>query len=223
MSLFVLIPGAGGAAWYWHRVVPELRALGHEAVAVDLPGPDERAGLPEYAAAVVTVIGGRRDVVVVAQSMGGFTAPMACARAPVRLLVLVNSMIPLPGETPGGWWGHTGWEPARVAAAQAGGYPAEVDLDTYFLHDVPADVAATGEGHNFPEAEIAFAQPCAIKRWPDVPTRVLAGRDDRFFPLEFQRQVARERLGIAAEAVPGGHLAALAHPAELTDELTRNL
>ena len=88
---------------------------------------------------------------------------------------------------------------------------------------MPADVAATGEGHNFAEAEIAFAQPCAIKRWPDVPTRVLAGRDDRFFPLEFQRQVARERLGIAAEAVPGGHLAALAHPAELTGELTRHL
>ena len=223
MSLFVLIPGAGGAAWYWHRVVPELRALGHEAVAVDLPGPDERAGLPEYAAAVVTVIGGRRDVVVVAQSMGGFTAPMACARAPVRLLVLVNAMIPLPGETPGDWWGRTGWEPARVAAAQAGGYPAEVDLAEYFLHDVPAEVVATGEGHNFPEADIAFGQPCAIDRWPDVPTRVVAGRDDRFFPLEFQQEVARERLGTGVDEVPGGHLAALSRPAELTDQLTRYL
>jgi len=69
--MFVLIPGAGGAAWYWHRVVPELRARGHEAVAVDLPGADESAGLPEYADAVVAAIGGRHDVVVVAQSMGG--------------------------------------------------------------------------------------------------------------------------------------------------------
>ena len=172
MSLFVLIPGAGGAAWYWHRVVPELRARGHEAVAVDLPGADESAGLPEYADAVVAAIGGHHDVVVVAQSMGGFTAPVACARAPVRLLVLVNAMIPLPGETPGDWWGDTGWEPARVAAAQAGGYPAEFDLATYFLHDVPADVAAAGEAHNYPEADIAFGQPCAIERWPDVPTRV---------------------------------------------------
>ena len=70
MSVFVLIPGAGGVAWYWHRVVPELEARGHEAVAVDLPGPDESAGLPEYADAVIAAIGGRRDVVVVAQSMG---------------------------------------------------------------------------------------------------------------------------------------------------------
>jgi pimeloyl-ACP methyl ester carboxylesterase len=223
MSVFVLVPGAGGAAWYWHRVVPELRARGHEAVAVDLPGADERAGLPEYADAVAEAIGGRHDAVLVAQSMGGFTAPVVGARMPVRLLVLVNAMIPLPGETPGAWWDHTGWELARIAAARAGGYPAEFDLATHFLHDVPAEVVATGEGHNFPEADIAFGQPCAIERWPDVPTRVLAGRDDRFFPLEFQRRIAGERLGTEVDSVPGGHLVALSRPAELADQLTRYL
>jgi len=56
-----------------------------------------------------------------------------------------------------------------------------------------------------------------------VPTRVVAGRDDRFFPLEFQREVARERLGTGVDEVPGGHLAALSRPAELTDQLTRYL
>jgi len=140
-----------------------LQTRGHDAVAVDLPAADEHAGLPEYVHIVIDAIGGHRDAVVVAQSMGEFTAPMAAERVPVSLLVLVNAMIPVPGETPGDWWGDTGWEAARVAAAQAGGYPAEVDLDTYFLHDVPADVVATGEGHNRPEAEIAFIQPCAIK------------------------------------------------------------
>ena len=223
MSLFVLIPGAGGAAWYWHRVVPELRASGHEAVAVDLPGADESAGLPEYADAVIAAIGDRRDVVVVGQSMGAFTAPVACARTPVRLLVLVNPMIPRPAETAGEWWGNTGWEAARVAAATAGGYPAEFDLAAYFLHDVPADVAAAGEAHNQAEAGIAFGQPCAIGRWPDVPTRVLAGRDDRFFPLDFQRRVTRERLGAEVDVLPGGHLAALSRPAELAGRLTAYL
>jgi hypothetical protein len=28
-------PGADGRAWYWHRVIPELRSHGHEAVAVE--------------------------------------------------------------------------------------------------------------------------------------------------------------------------------------------
>jgi pimeloyl-ACP methyl ester carboxylesterase len=219
MSVFVLIPGAGGSAWYWHRVASDLEARGHQAVAVDLPGPDQSAGLPEYAEAVIAAIGGHRDVVLVGQSMGAFTAPVACSRAAVRLLVLVNPMIPRPGETPGEWWGNTGWEAARIAGAEAGGYPAEFDLATYFLHDVPADVVAAGESRNQPEADVAFGQPCAIDRWPDVPTRVLAGRDDRFFPLDFQRRVARERLDAEVDVVPGGHLAALSCPAELTARL----
>ncbi|MER8089904.1 alpha/beta fold hydrolase [Streptomyces sp. NPDC058316] len=221
--MFVLIPGAGGAAWYWHRVVPELRARGHEAVAVELPGADESAGLPEYTDAVVAAIGDRDDVVLVAQSMGGFTAPMVCARVQVDLLVLVNAMIPLPGETPGQWWDNTGSPAARVAAAEAGGYSAEFDLSTYFLHDVPAEVAAAGAAHDRPEAEVAFGQPCAIERWPDVTTRVLAAAEDRFFPPEFQRQVARDRLGTDADEVPGGHLVALSRPAGLVDRLIEYL
>jgi pimeloyl-ACP methyl ester carboxylesterase len=219
MSRFVLVPGAGGAGWYWHLVAGELRAAGHEAVAVDLPAADETAGLPEYTDLVAAAGGGGEDVVLVAQSLGGFTAPLACARLPVTLLVLLNAMIPAPGETAGQWWDNTGWEAARVAAAKAGGYPAELDLATYFLHDVPAGVAAAGERYQQPEADVVFGQPCGFERWPDVPTRVLAGTEDRFFPLEFQRRVARERLGLPTDETPGGHLAALSHPAALARRL----
>jgi pimeloyl-ACP methyl ester carboxylesterase len=38
---YVLIPGAGGAAWYWHLVERELRQRGHDVVAVDLPADDD--------------------------------------------------------------------------------------------------------------------------------------------------------------------------------------
>ncbi|MFD9003240.1 alpha/beta fold hydrolase [Streptomyces sp. NPDC059582] len=219
MSLFVLIPGAGGAAWYWHRVVSELRTRGHEVVAVDLPGADAAAGLPEYTDVVTAAIGDHDDVVLVAQSMGGFVAPMVCARVPVRLLVLVNAMIPLPGETPGQWWDNTGSSAARVTAAEAGGYTTEVDLDIYFLHDVPAEVVAAGEAHQGPEADIVFSQPCDIEKWPDVTTRVVAAAEDRFFPLEFQRRVARDRLGLDVDEIPGGHLALLSQPVALVDRL----
>ena len=43
MASFVLVPGAGGMAWYWHRVVPLLGSAGHQAIAVDLPGDDRDA------------------------------------------------------------------------------------------------------------------------------------------------------------------------------------
>ncbi|WP_429727778.1 alpha/beta fold hydrolase [Amycolatopsis thermalba] len=52
-----------------------------------------------------------------------------------------------------------------------------------------------------------------------MPTRFVQGRDDRFFPLEFQRRVVRERLGLELDEIPGGHLAALSRPRELADLL----
>src|SRR5262249_58893360 len=127
MTTFVLIPGAGGSAWYWHRVVPLLREAGHEAIAVDLPGDDEAAGLREYAGLVTDAIGGRDDVVLVAQSLGGFTAPLAAPRPGVRALVFVNAVIPAPRETPGAWWGHTGWGQGRIDAALSGRCHPAVD------------------------------------------------------------------------------------------------
>ena len=45
---------------------------------------------------------------------------------------------------------------------------------------------------------------------------MISAKEDRFFPLEFQQRLARERLGVEPVVVPGGHLVALAHPKELT-------
>lgn len=205
---FILVPGAGGSAWYWHLVEPELRNRGHDAVAVGLPAADDGAGLPEYAAAVVRVIGKRapRRVILVAQSLAGFVAPLVCDRARIALLVLVNAMIPLPGETPGAWWGNT-------RHAEANG---RVD----FFHDVPQPVVDAAFAQGEPrQSDTVFGSPCRFERWPDVPTRVLIARDDRFFPLDFQRRVARERLGIVPDEMPGGHLVALSRPVELVERL----
>jgi pimeloyl-ACP methyl ester carboxylesterase len=60
-----------------------------------------------------------------------------------------------------------------------------------------------------------FGEPWPLPAWPDVPTRVLAPRDDRLFPLEFQRRVTRERLGLEVQELPGGHVPFLSRPGEL--------
>lgn len=221
MTSFVLVPGAGGSAWYWSRVVPLLREAGHDAVAVDLPGDDENAGLPEYARLVEAAIGDRPGVVLVAQSLGGFTAPMVGARTGVAEIVFVNAMIPNPGETPGAWWGNTAWEDARKRAAVAGGYSTEFEIGVYFLHDVPPEVAAEGDPYQRPEANAVFASSCDFAGWPAVPIRVLSGGEDRFFPLEFQRRVARDRLGLEPDVLHGGHLLGLSNPAGVADYLLR--
>lgn len=218
MTTFVLVPGAGGDGWYWHRVVPLLREAGHDAFAVDLPGDDPAAGLPEYAGLVRDAIGDRTDVVLVAQSLGGFTAPLVASHGDVRAVVLVNAMIPVPGETPGAWWEATGWADAQARAAVAGGYPQGLDPDVVFVHDVPPEVLATGSAEPRGEADTVFGSVCDFTAW-GAPVRVLAGADDRFFPAGFQQTVARDRLGLPVELLPGGHLVALSRPAELAERL----
>ena len=223
MATYVLIPGAGGQAWYWHRLVPELRARGHDSVAVDLPASDDGAGFEEYADAVVDAIGERDDkLVVVAQSMGGFTGPIVCERVAVALLVLLNGMIPKPGELPGDWWEVSGFAQARAEQAARDGRSLDDDPDLLdaFFHDVPHDVTTPAIARGAPEQSgTPFRRPWPLGRWPDVPTRVLAAREDRFFPVELQRRVAQERLGVAPDEMPGGHLVALSRPHQLAERL----
>lgn len=216
---FVLIPGAGGAAFYWHRVAALLRAGGREADAVDLPGDDDSAGLARYAALVDRAIAGRADAILVAQSLGGFTAALVAARRPIGHLVLVNAMIPEPGETPGQWWANTGSDAARTAAATLHGYGEDFDLGTYFLHDVPPHITAEMNDHARDESPAVFESACAFDAWPDVPITVMAGVEDRFFPIAFQRRVARKRLNRGIVALPGGHLIALSQPGPLAAAL----
>ena len=130
MATYALIPGGGGDPWEWHQLVPELEARGHEVLAIRLPSEDDSAGWSEYADAVVDALGNRRDTVVVAESMGVFTAPIVCTRRPVDLLVLLNAMIPLPGETFNAWWSNTDSGSARREYhASIGLAPAETDDD----------------------------------------------------------------------------------------------
>jgi pimeloyl-ACP methyl ester carboxylesterase len=221
-ATFVLIPGAGGSAWYWHRVTPLLMAAGVDAIAVDLPAADDSADLTTYADIVTSAAAGiEGPLVVVGQSMGAFTAPMVADRVPTALIVLVNPMVPTAGESAGQWWAATGQKPAmtehfrRIGLGDRG-----FDSIEDFFHDVPADIRDEAFSQpEPPQSDTPFDQPWPMAGWPDVPTRVLVGSDDRLFPLEFQRQLVRDRLGLDVDVLPGGHLMALSRPREVADRL----
>ncbi|MGH9029934.1 MAG: alpha/beta fold hydrolase [Acidimicrobiales bacterium] len=208
MSTYVLIHGAGSDSWYWHVIVPELRASGHDVVAVDLPCDDDRAGLAEYTETVVEAAGDASALILVAQSLAGFTAPLVCERISTKLIVMVNAMIPRPDESPGEWWVNTGHV-----------FPDPFDPEEVFTHDLPPALKSESLQHVREQSGTPFERPWPLDAWPDVPTRVLVSRHDRFFSAEFQRRIARERLGIVPDEIDGGHLPALARPLELARRL----
>jgi len=163
----------------------------------------------------VHAIGERRQLVVVAQSSGGFTAPLVCDRVPTRLLVLVAALIPSPGETAEEWWTNTGYE--RGPRAQ---YENEVDL---FYHDVPPELAAEAMRRSRRQSDTPGREPWPLASWPDVPTRFVLCRQDRLLPAPFLRRVVRERLGITPDEIDAGHCVALSRPHDLTGQLLADL
>jgi pimeloyl-ACP methyl ester carboxylesterase len=222
MTTFLLVPGAGGDDWFWHPLVAALEERRHRGIAVRLPADDESAGLAAYADAIVAAAGSAGPLVLVAQSFGGFSAPLAVDRLDVERIVLLNAMIPAAGETFGEWWGAVGQDEAAREAAIRDGRPPGFDEVNDFFHDVPEDVTqeVLSRGETA-QADRPLGEPWPLDAWPDVPTSGLAGADDRLFPATFQQRVARERLGIDLEVIPGGHLVALANPQLVAERLTR--
>jgi len=213
MATYVLIPGAGGDAWYWHLVVPLLEAAGHRAVPVELPSGDPDAGLDAYVAAALDAVGPHDGgAVVVGQSLGGFTAPIVAERLHAEMLVFVAAMIPKPGETAGSWWADSGFQ--DVWADQ------EMDVMEHFLHDLPPSVLRELLERREPaQTDRVMADPFPLASLPAIPTRGIAATNDRFFPADFMDRLIRDRLGVEPEHVAAGHLPALANPAGLVDLL----
>jgi hypothetical protein len=83
----------------------------------------------------------------------------------------------------------------------AGGYDPD-DMDALFYNGVDAAVVDQ-------EVERAQSDTPSLKPWPaavlpQLPTRFVLFRDDRFFPEEFMRGVVADRLGIEPEITPAG-------------------
>lgn len=214
MATYVFIHGAGDVGWYWHLVTAELERHGHTTFAPDLPVDDDSADLEDYAEAAVAAVHPTdsiaQPVIVVAQSFGGFTAPLVAQRLAASLIVLVAAMVPKPGESASEMFETTGFEPV----------PNDDPSDlAVFYHDVPRPLADAALARGRAQAERSFLEPFPLDAWPDIPTRALIAADDRFFDAGWVERVTRDRLGIEPDFIASGHCVALAHPLELVERL----
>lgn len=228
MTTFLLLHGAGGSGWDWHLVEPLLRADGHRCLAPDLPAEDPAADLDRYVQVAVDAVrdaepafDGDERLIVVGHSMAGVFAPMVAEALAADHLVMLAAMVPTPGERGQEWWTNTGHAEAQRRHLE------EIGLDPSSLEDplvifgngMTPEVWAGVLEHERTQTGRPFDDPCPLDAWPSIPTTVAAARDDRFFPLDFQRTIARDRLGLEVDVVPGGHVPALSHPGALADKL----
>jgi pimeloyl-ACP methyl ester carboxylesterase len=229
VATFALVHGAWHGAWCWERLVPELEARGHGAIAVDLPCDDPEMGCAAYAErAAAALAGAGDDLVLVGHSMGGLTIPLVAAARPARLLVFLCALLPRPGASlidqlrsgeeifvPG-----FGASLARDDLGRSH-WPDEAALIATLYQDCdPAD-AARAYARLRPQGRPPNVEPCLLEALPAVPCASILARDDRSIAPAWSRRAARERLGVEALELEGGHSPFLSRPAELADLLTR--
>lgn len=107
MARMVLVHGAFGRAACWDRVVPGLRAAGHDVEAIDLPGAGEdqtpvaEVTLDGYAQRVCEVLAAGPPAVLVGHSMGGMVITQAASWRPEQIarLVYVAAFVPWDGQS----------------------------------------------------------------------------------------------------------------------------
>jgi pimeloyl-ACP methyl ester carboxylesterase len=225
MSVFALVHGGSHGAWCWELLVPELEARGHTTVAPDLPFEDTSAGAEVWATTVVEALehaGAGDDVVVVGHSMAGMAVPVIASMRPVRRMVFLGAMVPVPGRVYGEYLIE---EPDAVTFDISGGgeespsgIPWEAARDGFY-NDCTETVARHAWERLRPMAITVFTEQCPIDEWPDVPSTYIVMTDDRAVGPDWSRRVARERLHADLIELPGSHSPFLSRPADLADVL----
>ncbi|MGV0037028.1 alpha/beta fold hydrolase [Mycobacterium colombiense] len=224
MTVFALLHGGLHYGSCWDAVRTELRRQGHRAIAPDLPVDDDSAGALKWAQVAIEAIerevdGAPEDVVVVAHSISGLCAPVIATLYPVRHMVFVGGLLPVPGQS---FVEHLGANPDAIMfpePQQHGDGPFGLTWESVregFYHDCPESLAR----HAFDELRYqsftVFTERCPISRWPDTPSTYVLMRDDRAVGESWARRNAVARIGAQVVELDGGHSPFFARPSEVS-------
>ena len=235
---FVLVHGGFHGAWCWSRTIPQLELLGHEAIAVDLPGHGERVGEEATVAgrldAVTSVL--EPGDVLVGHSGGGFEITRAADAAPdlVRHVVYLAAALPLEGRL------------MHEALVHRDDGPPETDYDVtgmlkhlrfgddgsmsfadfegaweFFYHDCDEPTARWAFEHLTPEnAGDTATTPVSVPRFwaAELARSFIVCLQDRSQP-RWLADVTARRLGVEPLTIDASHSPFLSRPAELAELL----
>jgi pimeloyl-ACP methyl ester carboxylesterase len=220
MSLFCLVHGSGQSAAGWDLLLPELVRRGHEVVRMNLPTTEPDASATRYADLITEAIPpDRDDAIVVAHSASGMFLPLVPERRRVRHLVFLAAVIPQIGASlrDQAMGDKTMFNPEWL------GKNPGVDEDAareFLFHDCSPEAANWALGTiRIMYARQAILEITPLQVWPEVPSSYIVCADDRTIQPQWSRRVARERLGVEAIELPGGHCPFVSRPAELADVL----
>ena len=218
MATFVLVHGAFGSPGELAPVIPWLEALGHRAIAVDLPCTNPSATLDDYALAVVGAITGiEGPVVVVGHSAGGATISLVPGRTRVDRLVYVTAVVPEPGRSMWDVAGASVRETMLSVSRDDGNGCRSLDLEI-LSSLAPAEereaTLAFLRATQRPQGWAAIEQSWPGRSLPDVPRTYVLCTEDTIIPPAKQREMAA-CLGVDPIEVASDHSVFALQPREL--------
>jgi pimeloyl-ACP methyl ester carboxylesterase len=222
MTTFVLVHGAFGSPAELASVIPELEALGHRALAVDLPCTDPGATLEDYGRTVVDAMRGiDPPVVVVGHSAGGGTISLVPDLTHVDRLVYVTAIVPEPGRSLADVAGADVRELILSVSHDDGNGCRSFDLELLASIVPPEEqqayldfLRATQRAQGW----AAMEQPWPGRSLPDVPCTYVVCTEDNLLPPARQREMAA-RLGVEPIEIVSDHDVFALRPRELASLL----
>jgi pimeloyl-ACP methyl ester carboxylesterase len=236
MATFVLVHGAGHGAWCWFKVVPELEALGHRAVTLDLPALGEDmtpivdvtyAGTIDR---VVEMVGKEGEpVVLVGHSLGGVSISATAERIPekIRLLVYLAAFLPRDGDSVNAIYESpnsipdTGAPPIRSADGLSLSHTPEGARGRFYQDCSEEDVAHC-LARLRPQPLVMRTTPVRVsaERFGRVPRAYIHCLNDQASPIARQRQMVAWSPCQIVASLPTGHSPFLSAPADLARTLS---
>lgn len=247
MSLFCLVHGACLGAWCWERLIRELEARGHRAIAMDLPIENPETNLSDFAEVVLDALQGtEEDVVLIGHSMAGTVIPLVANQRPIRRLVFLTALIPYPGMSTldqceyqansnalkaeelepaaASKFEQLRDEPNMLNPALRGKDPSQdqaIVMEFHF-HDCKPDIARWAISKlRTHKSSAHLTEVFPLQALPDVEYSYIVCSEDRILYPAWSRYAACKRLGIDAIELPGGHYPHLSRPDQLADILVK--
>jgi pimeloyl-ACP methyl ester carboxylesterase len=228
---FCLVPGAWHGGWSWRPVAERLRAAGHTAFAVTLPGlgdGDDPSGwrLQDAVDHIVAEIERRNltDAVLLPHSWAGYPVSGVVERLRDRIsqVVYYNAQVPVAGrsmiednppEAAAMLRGLIDASPTRAIAPNLG------FVQQIFMQDVSEDAQRLLAELLTPQAGGYFLDALDVPTPAKlgIPVRYVLADDDHALPRPGTEFAAR--LGVEPIAVPGTHEGMLTHPNETAEAI----
>lgn len=227
MSEFLLIHGTAHGAWCFGSTIAALRALGHSARAIDLPGcgadttPAALATLDACATAILSAL--TKPAILVGHSAAGFPITAAAEKDPTNIaaLVYLAAYVPQPHRTLADMRRAGPSQPLKGAFRlspdrQSFTFDPAIAADRFY-HDCPPDIAAMALAQLTPQPtapqETALPSTTTAAR---LPRHYIRCTDDRTIPPAYQTAMAA---GLPVTDLPTGHSPFLSAPEALAQRL----